>query len=80
MRMVKWPPEMQLEKSIGFADIEKPLTRYMQYNNFKKEEIDYIFIMLNTFAYVNKPYAVRHAEMCEEIQKVSDEISDGIYG
>jgi hypothetical protein len=53
--MNKWPPEMNIEKSIGFEDLHKVLTRYMKMNNFKKEEIDYIYLMLNTFYFLNLP-------------------------
>jgi hypothetical protein len=54
--MDKWPPDISnLEESIGYKDIEKLLTRYMKTNNFKFEEIQYIYTMMNTFCYLNKP-------------------------
>ena len=53
---MKWPPDMfNIENSFGFKEIEKPLKRYMQYNNFKLEEIQYIFCIMNTFCFLNKP-------------------------
>ena len=54
--MMKWPHDMtNLENSVFFNEIEKPLIRYMKSNNFKHEEIRYIFYMINTFCYLNKP-------------------------
>ena len=53
--MNKWPPKMELDKSVGFNKIEMHLIRYMQINNFKYEEIDYILAMLNIFCFLNKP-------------------------
>jgi hypothetical protein len=54
--MVKWPPDPNhLEKSVGFQDMEKCVTRYMKMNNFKLEEIYYIYYMMNTFCYLNNP-------------------------
>ena len=54
--MIKWPPEiLNLENSVGYKELEKILTRYMKMNNFKYEEIEYIYFMINTFCYINKP-------------------------
>jgi hypothetical protein len=54
--MIKWPPDPDyLKNSTGFEQIEKLLTRYMKINNLKMEEINYIYYMLNTFIYLNKP-------------------------
>lgn len=47
--------QSELVQTIGFEDIEKILTRYMKLNNFRQEEIEYIYHMLNTFSNMNIP-------------------------
>lgn len=71
--MIKWPPDMQLEKSVHFELIDKNLKRYMQYNNFKFEEIQYIYTMLNTFYYLNRPNYDNDTKQDQEASRITQE-------
>lgn len=53
---MKWPPDISnLKESNGFQDFEKSFLYFCRSNNFKHEEMQYLFSMLNTFCFLNKP-------------------------
>lgn len=54
--IMNWPPDIFMLKSTkGFKDFEPIFTRYCKMNNFKLEEIQYLYSMINTFCFLNDP-------------------------
>ncbi len=51
--MIKWPPDNVIFEMNHFDEAKKSLTRFMRMNNFKIEEMIYIFTMLNSFYVLN---------------------------
>ena len=55
MGLMKWPPDISnLENSHGIEEFRIQFDKFCKTNNFKTEEIWYLYAMLNTFCYLNK--------------------------
>lgn len=53
--MKPWPPEMEdIKKEYGFDEFEKVFTKFCKCRNFKYEEIQYLYTMINVFYTLNK--------------------------
>lgn len=57
MAIITWPPDLtHLQNAQGYDNFKKELEHFCLSNNFKSEDITYLYLVLNTFCLLNKPH------------------------